>query len=306
MAGTTGIAWTNGTVNFWIGCTHVGPGCGEIGADGKQHGCYAEVFAERKFNLKFGPGERRYRTKAGYTNPMKWQRTHDKAALEATPVSATMRENHALVPVPVWVFCNSLSDFFDNEIDPQWRTDAWEVIRACPSLRWQIVTKRVGNVAKMLPGDWNEGRNYRNVGIISTMVTQEEYDRDAPKLAALYNLGVHWTGISMEPRLGPIKMHLPTDWVIDGGESKQGDHAARPFDIASSLDLQGQCAAAGIPYFRKQLGDHPIIPGASRAYSFGSAGSDITKWPEAWRVQQMPRIYDRATDPVQPSLFNGS
>ena len=289
MAGTTGIAWTDATVNFWIGCTHVGPGCGEM-VNGRQIGCYAEVFADRKFNIKFGPGERRHRTQAGYQNPPRWQRAHEKAALAGIDV-ATMKSNHATVPVPVWVFCNSLSDFFDNEIDPQWRTDAWVVIHTCPSLRWQIVTKRVGNVAKMLPPDWNGGRNYRNVGIISTMVNQDEYDRDGPKLAALYNLGVRWTGISMEPRLHHIKMNMPTDWVIDGGESNQGEHKARPFYIDQSRDIQKQCERAGIPYFRKQLGDHPIIDGG-RVTKFGSAGSDLLKWPGDLRVQQMPRIYD--------------
>ena len=294
MGATTGISWTDGTVNFFIGCTKVGPGC---------NGCYAEEFADRKFNIKFGPGERRMRTKAGYENPLRWQRQHDRAALEGT--KPWMKENHEIVPVPTWVFCNSLSDFCDNEIDPQWRTDAWAVIRACPSLRWQIVTKRIGNFAKMLPGDWNDGRNYRNVGIIATMVNQEEYDRDAPKLAALYTVGVRWTGISMEPRLGPIKMSWPTDWVIDGGESNQGAHKARPFSIADSIDIQKQCAEAGVPFFRKQLGDHPIAVEGGRATKYGSAGSKPSQWPEGWRVQQMPRIYDDvpAPDPAAPDLF---
>lgn len=282
MGATTGIAWTDATVNFHIGCTKVGPGC---------DGCYAEVFANRKFNIFFGPGEKRMRTLAGYDNPLRWQRMHDRG-------QTTMRQNHADVPVPRWIFCNSLSDFFDNEVPAEWRVQAWRVIRDTPALRWQIVTKRVGNVAKMLPDDWDGGRNYPHVGIIATMVNQDEYDRDAPKLFNLYRLGVRWTGISMEPRLGPIKMHTPTDWVIDGGESNQGEHRARPFDIGQSRDIQQQCAAAGVAYFRKQLGDHPIIDGG-RATKFGSGGDDMTKWPGDLRVQQMPRVFD-ADQPYVP------
>jgi protein gp37 len=304
MAATTGISWTDATANFWIGCTHVGPGCGEI-INGKQIGCYAEVFADQKFNIKFGPGERRHRTQAGYQNPPRWQRAHEKAAFAG--VEATMQSNHATVPVPVWVFCNSLSDFFDNEIDPQWRTDAWAVIRACPSLRWQIVTKRVGNVAKMLPGDWNEGRNYRNVGIIGTMVNQDEYDRDAPKLQALYNLGVHWTGISIEPQLGPVRVSLATDWIITGGESNQGEHHARPYDPMWAHDLIAQGALAGVPVFVKQMGDNPVMDG-KRILRLKAGGTDMSLWPPQLRVQRMPRVYnDVPAGPVkqslQPSLF---
>ena len=293
MTDTTGIAWTDGTVNFWIGCTKVGPGC---------DGCYAEVFANDRFNIKFGPGEHRHKTQSGYEEPLRWQRAHEKQALSGDRGPAMMKRNHQIVPVPVWVFANSLSDFFDNEIDPSWRTEAWSVIRRCSLLQWQIVTKRVGNVPKMLPGDWHDGHNYRNVGIVATMVNQDEYDRDAPKLAALYNLGVRWTGISMEPRLGPIKMNMPTDWVIDGGESTQGDHDARPFDLHESYAIQLQCAEAGIPYFRKQLGDNPV-PKRGDKRGYGQGGKNPELWPKDLQVQQMPRIYDGDPDRSQPTLF---
>lgn len=294
MAAQTGIGWTDGTANFWIGCTKVGPGC---------EGCYAEVFADRKFGTKFGPGEKRWRTKSGYAEPLKWQRMHEKADLAGE--RAEMKHNFVMVPVPIWIFTNSLADFFDNEIDPQWRTDAWDVIRKCSHLRWQIVTKRVGNVQKMLPGDWMGGRNYRNVGIIATMVTQEEYDRDAPKLADLYNAGVNWTGISIEPQLGPITLSRPTDWVICGGESTQGDHTARPFHLEWARNLRDQCAKSGIPFFMKQLGSNSVPPRGDKR-SFGKAGDDPKLWPGDLKVQQMPRIYDRRPQLEQPSLFDGA
>lgn len=281
MAATTGIAWTDATVNIVIGCTKVGPGC--------DH-CYAAEFAKRKFNITFGPGERRHVTQTGFADPPKWQRMHDRG-------QTTMKVSGRDVPVPRWVFFCSLSDFFDNEWPPEVRARAWAMIRECPALRPQIVTKRVGNVAKMLPADWDGGRNYPHVGIIATMVNQDEYDRDAPKLEALYRLGVRWTGISMEPQLGPIRMHIPTDWVICGGESKQGEHAARRFVVEWSLDLEQQCARSGIPFFRKQLGDNAAFNG--RPLRLGQAGADLDKWPESWRVQQMPRVFD-ADPPYQP------
>jgi len=315
MAGTTGIGWTDATANFWIGCTMVGPGCGEVMPDGRQIGCYAAVFAERKFNIIFGAGERRHRAQAGYENPLRWQRMHDRG-------QTTMRNMGRDVPVPVWIFPNSLSDFFDNEIPLDWRSDAWKVIRDCPALRWQIPTKRVGNIAKMLPADWDGGRNYPHVGIIGTMVNQDELDRDGPKLIRLKTeFGVRWVGVSMEPQLeeidptdlgGTMTVRLPrdptppmqplsndaVDWIITGGESNQGEHKARPYDLdwARALVRFGQVAK--IPIFVKQLGDHPVQFGGTTK-KFGSAGSDPSLWPADLRVQQMPRVFDN-DPPYQP------
>jgi protein gp37 len=218
----------------------------------------------------------------------------------------TMRVNHHDVPVPRWVFFCSLSDFFDNEWPPGVRDRAWAMIRDCPALRPQIVTKRVGNVAKMLPADWGDGSSYRHVGIIATAVTQQEYDRDAPKLLALkFDHGVRWVGWSFEPLLESVTLRSTEhpfascwDWAIVGGESKQGDHEARRFIVEWSIDLERECREAGVPYFRKQLGDHATFNG-TRLHGLGQGGTDPDKWPASWRVQQMPTVFNN-DPPYQP------
>lgn len=283
MAGETGIAWTDATVNFVLGCTPIGDGCER---------CYAKGFVERKWpNIKFETGGRRHVTLSGFTDPPKWQRMHDRG-------QSTMRFNHKDAPIPVWIFACSLSDFFDNEWPDGVRDRAWQVIRACPSLRWILVTKRIGNVVKMLPTDWDRGRNYPHVGVVSTMVNQVEYDRDAEKLFNLYRHGVRWTGISMEPQLGPIKMNVPTDWVITGGESKQDDRPARPYDLAWAESLVKQCKLAGIPVFVKQMGDTPLSDG--QLLKFKGKGDNIQAFPRHIRIQQMPRVFDDDPPRVAP------
>src|ERR1700676_906243 len=124
MAEKTGISWADCTQNFWIGCTRVSPACDF---------CYAARDNERRGWVPgWGSGVPRHRTKT-WGEPLKWNR---KAALTGYRPR---------------VFCSSLSDFFDNEVDPQWRVEAWAVIRATTNLRWMILTKRIGNARKMLP-----------------------------------------------------------------------------------------------------------------------------------------------------------
>lgn len=286
MAGTTGIAWTDATCNIVIGCTKVGPGC--------EH-CYAAEFAQRKWNIIFEAGGKRHVTQSGFTDPPKWQRMHDRG-------QTTMRVNGQNVPVPKWVFFCSLSDFFDNEWPPEVRARAWAMIRECPALRPQIVTKRIGNVAKMLPLEWGMGEDYRHVGIIATMVDQSEVDRDFDKLSILKtSFGIRWIGLSIEPQLGPIKLgdrlqHL--NWVIVGGESKQGDHAARPFDLAWAASLIAECQAANVPVFMKQMGDNPKF-NREPFRKMRDSGSRPEDWPRDFRVQEMPRVFD-ADPPYEP------
>lgn len=207
-----------------------------------------------------------------------------------------------------------LGDFFDNAVDPQWRADAWAVIRDCRHLRFQIVTKRVGNVRDMLPADWHmrdrEGEHYyRHVGIISTVTSEAEFLRDGPKLKALKSSGVRWVGLSVEPMLAPLRLGLDDDWldwVIIGGESSQGGQKARQFDLASASLLLGDCQQAGVPCFVRQMGsnpvgyvpapDDPLMEGAIHPdaciYHFkDKAGADPEEWPAHLRCREMPTVY---------------
>lgn len=273
MGETTGIAWTDATMNFWIGCTKVGPGC--------DH-CYAENLATTRLGVPWGPGAPRRRTSAQlWNNPARWERAHAEGR-------AATRGGK---PVPTWVFTSSLADFFDNEADPQWRADAWAVIRATPHLRWQIVTKRAPNVLKMLPADWNGGEGYQHVGIIASMVTQAEVDRDAPRLLGLKRRGVRWVGVSAEPQIERLTFADPPglDWVIVGGESIQRGKC-RMFAVEWARSLVSECQAARVPVFVKQLGS-AAFEGGRRLHLHDRAGADPAEWPADLRVREMPRVY---------------
>ena len=251
MAENSAIEWTDHTFNPWIGCTKVSPGC--------DH-CYAERdMAARLKVVQWGPHGERVRTKpANWSKPIAWNRRHDEFFAQHG-----RRQR---------VFCASLADVFDNAVDPAWRADLLELIDQTPNLDWLLLTKRIGNVADMLPNGWLMG--HTNVWLGASIVNQVEADRDIPKLVALH-AAVKF--LSMEPLLGPVDLrgnlpgeralrwHRPMlnmlDWVIVGGESGP---AARPMHPKWARDLRDQCAAAGVPFLFKQWGEWlPTIDGRS-------------------------------------------
>lgn len=285
MAELSKISWTKSSFNPWIGCTKVSPGCDN---------CYAAVSTPaRAMKIEWGPGKPRHRTrKSNWQEPLKWNR-------QAPDSEFAGRKGF-------WpVFCASLADVFDNEVPYEWRHDLFWLISETPNLSWLLVTKRIGNAMRMLEevsqrmlGLPFDPARWPNVRIMITVVNQEEADRDIPKLLALRCKN----GISYEPALGRVDFGkwlelgrwdatgraLPTrgiNWIIVGGESDQSGALARPFNINWARDVIGQCDAAGVPVFIKQLGSSEVRHMGLR----DRAGADPAEWPEDLRVQEFPR-----------------
>lgn len=240
MADITKISWADRTFNPWLGCTEVGPGC--------DH-CYARTLVQDRFHrATWGADQPRRRTGHATWNKVLFWNAEGQS----------------------WVFCASLADVFDNEVPEQWRLDLWHLIAKTKALRWMLLTKRVSNIDKMLPPDWNRS-DYSHVGFMVTVVNQEEADRDVPRLLRLKQTqGFAWVGVSVEPMLGPMKlsgfMPVPLldapadywksrprlDFVICGGESGP---KARPMHPSWARQLRDQCATAGVPFHFKQNGE---------------------------------------------------
>lgn len=218
MAEHTEISWADATFNPWIGCTRVSPACDF---------CYAARDNERrKWVPGWGAGVPRRRTKT-WGDPLKWNR------------------QAAITGYRPRVFCASLADVFDNEVDDAWRTDLWALLRTTPNLRWMLLTKRIGNARKMLPANWP----YPHVGLMATLANQEEWDRDYPKLE---RIPAAWHGVSAEPLLGSIDIGAARpDWIITGGESGP---KRRPLNMDHVRSLRDQCAANGVAFHHKQNG----------------------------------------------------
>lgn len=285
MAERTGIAWTRSTFNPWIGCTEVSPGC---------DACYARELDKRhRYGgaTHWGAGIERYVTSlSSWLKPGRW---NDIAIKERA--SGRIEDRSDWHTPGFWPVFPSMCDPFDKEVDDGLRETFWHLILDTPSLDWLLLTKRIGNAAKMLPAI-----TLPNVWIGASVVNQEEANRDIPKLM---RTPAAKRFVSYEPALGPIDFTMiarddqehphpayydlaDLDQIIVGGESNQGKHKARPFNIEWARSTREQCRAAGVAFFMKQTGsDHALL---YERIQKDRAGADPAEWPEDLRVQEFP------------------
>jgi len=142
MGKHTNISWTTSTWNPWQGCKKVSAGCQNcyMYRDKKRYGQDPSVVVRSK--------------PPTFNKPLHWKE-------------------------PAKVFVCSWSDFFIEEAD-EWRGEAWEIIKKCPHLIFQILTKRPERIKQCLPEDW--GEEYSNVWLGVTAENQEMADLRIPLL----------------------------------------------------------------------------------------------------------------------------
>jgi protein gp37 len=289
MGEFTGISWCDHTFNAWWGCSRVSPAC---------RFCYAETWASRwGHELWHRNGPRRLTSESNWKTPARWNR-------DALAEGVRRR-----------VFCASMSDVFEDHPDViEARARLWGVIEATPALDWLLLTKRIENVAGMVPwGDTWPGNAW-----IGTSVENRRFaGQRIPELLKLRGASVRF--LSCEPLLGSLDLtesladawtcpscgfrnghwtgsakcfrcHTRTwpppysrvDWVIAGGESGP---RARPSDPDWFRALRDQCREAGVPFHLKQAG----APLAREWGCTDRTGRDPGEWPEAF-PQDFPQV----------------
>lgn len=160
------------------------------------------------------------------------------------------------------VFCALLDDVFDYRADPYRRAELWALIQHTPQLDWLMLTKHIGNAVDMLPFHRGEGNLHVGLGI--SVATQEEIDRDVPRLLTA-PAQLRW--LSIDPLLESVSLtnmlakshsmlaldgsRTSIDWVVCGGESGTGGW---PMPAGAVHSLRAECAAAGIPFSLRQWG----------------------------------------------------
>lgn len=227
------IEWANHTFNPWFGCTEVSSECDQ---------CYARVLmAERLKRCTWGKGATRIMTRpAAWRDPLRWN------------------ERAARVGFRARVFCASLADVFDEEVDDEWRDRLFgEVVSATPNLDWLLLTKRPGKASRYLEKfvDPATARLPPNWWVGVTVGVQASTWR----LTELSRIPARIRFVSAEPLLEQVDLspwlgRRVIDWVIVGGESLQVRHDPRPMNASWARILRDQCARHGASFFFKQWG----------------------------------------------------
>lgn len=311
------ISWCDHTQNFWIGCTAVSPGC---------LNCYADTLDKNRFSKTLGTGTQdapirhwgrgapRHRTSISiWNNPLKWdsiakaghfvevtlrgtvlyrgdiRKVRSHPVKHAAVVHALKDSDTLVTKVRPRVFCSSLSDILDTEVDPKMLAEALDVIRRCDGIDWLLLTKRPElwgpriSAVHRLNFDATTMTNETPLGIwlarwatgLAELIpkniwfgtTVEDHPRAVERIPALLEIPARVHFLSGEPLLGPVNLEpwlriqrdfattadFPRiDWVIVGGESGPD---ARPMHPAWARSLRDQCAAAGIAFHFKQWGE---------------------------------------------------
>lgn len=239
------------TGNLWHGCTKVHAGCDN---------CYAEALTNRYGGVQvWGRNAPRKATKSVWSDFLKWNaEAHAAGETRKVFVGSMMDIFEKDMPLVSWHGVPAI----DSSDGSQIGTDALrqrffnEIVPGCQNLIFLLLTKRPGNINKMIPEGWKESPP-ANVMFGTSPVDSETFARLVPQLKKVNGRRF----LSIEPQLGHI---LPTaedlagiDWVIQGGESGPN---RRPFSTDWARDLKYICLNLGIPYFFKQWDKVQQIP----------------------------------------------
>lgn len=211
---SSSIEWTQLTWNPTTGCDKVSPGC--------KH-CYAEVMSRRLQAM----GLPKYRD--GFQI-----RLHDSAL--AIPYAWKK---------PAFVFVNSMSDLFHDQIPLEFISKVFSVMADCSHLTFQVLTKRAERLAKAAPHLSWPANVWMGVSVENSDAMARVFELRKVPAAVRF--------LSCEPLLGPLgKLPLRgIDWIIVGGESGP---RARPMHPSWVESICTQCQNAGVPFFFKQWG----------------------------------------------------
>jgi len=186
-----------------------------------------------------------------------------------------------------------------------WRADFWAIIKGCPDLRFQILTKRPERLAECLPEDWGQ-HGYHNVWLGVSVETQRYAEERVPLLLDIPAV-VHF--VSAEPLLGAVflRQWLPryramatggeatgaVDWVIIGGESgnEEGEWKYRKCNPKWVADLVEEARYWGSAPFVKQAGSYLAKEWGLDYHGGGEdLGGDAVpiQWRRVFNVREWP------------------
>jgi protein gp37 len=275
MGADTRIEWADHTFNPWVGCTKVSPAC--------DH-CYAEGWAKRTGNAALWQGARRRTSAANWQQPHRWNRAAQAAGTRARVFCASLAD----------VFDNQVPEEWRTDlwrlISDTPHLD-WLLLTKRPQNIGRMLPASWAMPPVAQPNLWlgttveNQAEADRRILHLLRVPAAVRFLSCEPLLGPVDLTAIRWPCPTEHYvdvlrggywNMAPYRFGAPAakpgaarggftnhsdmpgrpnmiGWVIAGGESGPGARPAHPDWFRS---LRDQCAAADVPYFLKQWGDH--------------------------------------------------
>ena len=157
MSEKTLISWADSTLNWWIGCEKVSPGCTN---------CYAESQDKMRFSRNLGGGTKdapishwgkgapRYKVAGAVKSALAFNRKPwicdkcgDTGICDKSGKLTTGMCQHCGTTTfhRRRIFSLSLGDWLDDEVPIEWLAEMLDTIRQCDQVTWILCTKRPEN-----------------------------------------------------------------------------------------------------------------------------------------------------------------
>lgn len=237
---------------------------------------------------------------------------------------------------PQKIFVENQSDLFGEWVREEDIDRVFAVMVMCHQHTFQVLTKRPERMLKWFDNDpvnrmcghmaWINRHKDNSIataaatframtderwplGNVWMGISCEDWKTAEERAAILRKVPAHVRFISQEPQIDSRIEWTPEklagiSWLVQGGESGPG---ARTFDLKWARTALGECRAAGVAYFLKQVGAKPIdsdyshwghrmrIGDGNQEYNRyvrvklkDRKGGDMSEWPESLRVREFP------------------
>lgn len=330
MSQTTSIEWCDATFNPWIGCTKVSPGCANCYAEGNVASKFMGI-KWGKEQKRRRTSESNWELPRRWNRAEERVRAPDGADKKRPRVFCASLADCLDHEVPIeWLA--DLLQLIHETPNLDWllltkRPENWgrRLMQVLAMQDWRVEDRR-------LTGRFVEQWCVDEVAPANVWfgVSVEDHAWADERIPALLKIPARVRFLSVEPLLGPVEVckgsflyrpedSEPTDefrtspitgkrqmavrvsktaerllhWVIVGGESGP---KARPCNVEWVRSVLGQCKAAGVPCFVKQLGSRPDYgtpfdkPGGYQWPIKHPKGGDMNEWPEDLRIREMPEL----------------
>jgi protein gp37 len=278
----TNIQWADDTVNPTSGCD----GC-ELWVKGKGGPCYAGNFHETRLAQSlptlYDPVFTNVREIPG------------RMAKAVRCMDLTGKDR----PTKPWlnglrrkIFAGDLGDIFSNGISLEFLKEEIIDIALSPNgARHDLLLLTKQPHAAWRFSVWlknHHGIEWPDNVWIGTSVTSAS---TKSRLKSLRAIPAKHRFLSMEPVYGDPKLTTKDidgiDWMIIGGESDQGVHQGRIFQVDWARDIIELGVKTDTAVFVKQMGSQPIDSGMNLILK-DHHGGDWSEWPDDVKVRQMP------------------